>query len=129
MSTPREQESQWVRDAADRDRRRRRAEAQARYRERNLDETRLKARLRMERLRERISYNPDLAATAAEQRRVSDAQYRERVRAKKFAIKFGERTLVEDYMPLHNIYGPYIVGHKFVWDNEAEKVQKRKKRK
>ncbi|KAJ7169310.1 hypothetical protein C8R43DRAFT_1121189 [Mycena crocata] len=58
---------------------------------------------------------------AAEQRRVVDADYRERCRKKEFIKKFGRRAFAEHYLPLHDVYGPYITGHRFVTTGEADK--------
>ncbi|KAJ7496060.1 hypothetical protein B0H11DRAFT_1910324 [Mycena galericulata] len=138
--------------ATQEDRRRRHADSQARYRARNLVDTRTKAQLRMERLRARIEMSEEESQLAAQRRRIVDADYRERCRKKyaglerrppcppqfltvfgrKFIAKFGHRAFMEQYLPLHQIFGDHIVGKKFVWDDEEKKEknkQKKKKRK
>ncbi|KAJ7180062.1 hypothetical protein C8R43DRAFT_1117410 [Mycena crocata] len=62
---------------------------------------------------------------AAERRRVVDADYRERCRKKKFIEKFGRRAFANQYLPLHDIYGPHITGHKFNWPQEDPKSPRR----
>ncbi|KAJ7657837.1 hypothetical protein DFH06DRAFT_1131601 [Mycena polygramma] len=92
----------------DDERRRRHAEAQSRYRQRNLAETRRKARLRMGRLRAAAETSAEGVALAAARRRPVDADYRER----KFIEKHGLHAFAEHYLPLHQIFGQHLPGHK-----------------
>ncbi|KAJ7707080.1 hypothetical protein B0H16DRAFT_1746639 [Mycena metata] len=98
----------------------RHAEAQRRYRERNLKKTRTKARLRMERHCSKVYMSLEASNAAAARRQVVDAEYRERCREKKFIKKFGEKVFVRNYLPLHDIFGPYLPGQKFVAEEEVE---------
>ncbi|KAJ7434844.1 hypothetical protein B0H11DRAFT_2257927 [Mycena galericulata] len=106
---------------ADADKRRRHANAQERYRAKNLEETRTKARLRMERyvIPSLLCQSQRLSQLAAARRRKTDADYRERCRKKKFIAKYGERAFIKHYLPLHDIFGEYIVGQKFVRSDEV----------
>ncbi|KAJ7719393.1 hypothetical protein B0H16DRAFT_1739423 [Mycena metata] len=107
----------------------RRAEAQQRYRDKHLTATRTKARQRMARLRAAARASPEATAAAAEHRRVIDADYRERCRKKKFIAKFGERALIQHYLPLHETHGPYILGKTWLWASEKAPRRGRKKSK
>ncbi|KAJ7312795.1 hypothetical protein DFH08DRAFT_821960 [Mycena albidolilacea] len=130
----------------ERDRRRAHADAQARYCERlvslfflcelvaephsrNLSETRDKARLRMKRLRETRELSEEAKQEAAERRREVDADYRERRQKKKFIKKFGQGAFVNYYLPLHQVYGPHIVGKQFLWADEHPKRHTRSRTK
>ncbi|KAJ7917982.1 hypothetical protein B0H13DRAFT_1869765 [Mycena leptocephala] len=124
---------------AEEDRRRRHADAQKRYREKNLEKTRTKARLRMERqviycatalltrlvsLRSARELSEEATRLAAEQRRIVDADYRER----KFIEKFGQRAFIEYYLPLHHVFGNHLPGRQFVWSDEVDKKRRRSRK-
>ncbi|KAJ7160604.1 hypothetical protein C8R43DRAFT_1124071 [Mycena crocata] len=95
------------------------AEAQRRYRARNLDETRIKARERMEKLRE--TRTPEQARAVAKRRRRHDADYREQQRAQKFREKFGQEAFFGFYHPQYKLTGQrHLPGLYFGADDQAE---------
>ncbi|KAJ7836064.1 hypothetical protein B0H14DRAFT_2589926 [Mycena olivaceomarginata] len=75
---------------------------------RNLNDTRAKARLRMQRLRARHTLSEEDKKLAAEHRQGVDADYRELRRKKNFIDMYGLSAYINIYVPLHTIYGPYI---------------------
>ncbi|KAJ7353503.1 hypothetical protein DFH08DRAFT_956568 [Mycena albidolilacea] len=126
----------------ERDRRRAHADAQARYRERLVSLFFL-CQAAHEATRE---LSEEAKQEAAERRREVDADYRERRRKKyvvrlplaaaiqishlrKFIKKFGQGAFVNYYLPLHQVYGPHIVGKQFLWADEHPKRHTRSRTK
>ncbi|KAF8200628.1 hypothetical protein K438DRAFT_1758829 [Mycena galopus ATCC 62051] len=112
--------------------RRNHAEAQVRYRERNLADTRAKVRVRMKRLRAARNLSEEGKKKSADGRRDTDADYRERRRKqsltcnRKFIQKFSEEAFITQYLLLHNVYGKYLAGQRFVGSDEGGKPKRRK---
>ncbi|KAJ7306874.1 hypothetical protein DFH08DRAFT_944691, partial [Mycena albidolilacea] len=113
----------------EREKRWRHAEAQRRYREKNLVETRTRAKLRMERLRNNFFCSKEATQIARERRRRWDADYREQVRRSKFCTKFGHRAFLDYYFPLYSTHGPHLPGLKFVWNDDEARARKSHKAK
>jgi hypothetical protein len=102
--------------------------------------------VRSDSLREERKLSEEAKQEAAERRREVDADYRERRRKKyvvrlplataiqishlrKFIKKFGQRAFVNYYLPLHQVYGPHIVGKQFLWADEHPKRHTRSRTK
>ncbi|KAJ7843692.1 hypothetical protein B0H13DRAFT_2364657 [Mycena leptocephala] len=115
---------------AEEDRRRRHADAQKRYRDKNLEKTRTKARLLtcLVSLRSARELSEEATRLAAEQRRIVDADYRERSRKQKFIDKFGQCAFIEYYLPLHHVFGNHLPGRQFVWSDEVDKKRRRSRK-
>ncbi|KAJ7490199.1 hypothetical protein B0H11DRAFT_2229121 [Mycena galericulata] len=89
-------------------------------------------------LRARIEMSEEESRLAAQRRRRVDADYRAArswvarmllARAnvsilRKFIAKFGHRAFMEQYLPLHQVFGDHITGKRFVWDDEKKKKKK-----
>ncbi|KAF8197310.1 hypothetical protein K438DRAFT_1760094 [Mycena galopus ATCC 62051] len=111
---------------------RNRAEAQAQYRKRNLADTRAKARVRMKHLRAARNLSEEGKKKSVDGRRDTDTDYRERRRKqsltcnRKFIQKFGKEAFITQYLPLHDVYGKYLAGQKFVGSDEGGKPKWRK---
>ncbi|KAJ7181653.1 hypothetical protein C8R43DRAFT_1117015 [Mycena crocata] len=139
----------------------RHADAQCRYRERNLEQTRQKARKRMElcvfakqihshTTADYLLCYKDCVSDAPRRmpgsQRSVDASWTQttvngasqicmdykyvtgglpRCRKRKFIEKYGRRAYTTHYLPLHDIYGPYITNHMWVTPEQESRARKR----
>ncbi|KAJ7106831.1 hypothetical protein C8R43DRAFT_963325 [Mycena crocata] len=90
-------------------------ESQRRYREKNKEALREQARLKMKQHRADVKASEERTQMAAELRRDTDTDYRER----KYMAKFGEKAFKELYLPLYRMHGNQTFKFKIVWADES----------